>query len=461
MQPIISFVINVEQSIERCIDSVRAQTRDDIEIVVVDDCSDDETPSLIRAAVHGDARCHVYRHNRNQGAHLARRTGVAHTTGRYVVFVDGDDELEPTSCEVLAAVASARSFDILRFGRVVVPECGTTPEMAYAEERSFNNAIDADGGGLLASVFSERAPVRNTWCVIDCLFVGDLVRDAFSRMTADAIGRMQDSYEFFGIASMATRMLAFTEFRALRYHFGSGVSGYTLEALDAFDRGQRGIHASLAAVLAYARMLGDEQAVDCAEWFERTVWGIVGREWSGRLAAQDQSAGLERLRGVWGDQPVAYMLLDPLTARAQWFWDHGHYPSCQDEYARWSGLLALLTIPPDASPVVAERLGQFRSLSLKLDHRERQRLATVLDRELQSWLAVIEQRRRVEEQRLREERRHREEEERRAQEELRRQEEARILKSNSLPKKTVDFLFPEQSRPRTFIRRLTRALLGR
>lgn len=61
-----------------------------------------------------------------------------HATGKYVVFVDGDDRLQDTACEVLSSYASGRNFDILRFGRTVVPHGSANQDTALQEERSFN-----------------------------------------------------------------------------------------------------------------------------------------------------------------------------------------------------------------------------------------------------------------------------------------------------------------------------------
>ena len=139
--PTVSFVViayNVERYIADCLQSLRNQTNPDFEVVVVDDASTDSTKSVIESAIQNDSRFSLIAKDKNEGAHLARRTGVSHATGKYVVFVDGDDRLQDTACEVLSSYASGRNFDILRFGRTVVPHGSANQDTALQEERSFN-----------------------------------------------------------------------------------------------------------------------------------------------------------------------------------------------------------------------------------------------------------------------------------------------------------------------------------
>ena len=102
--PTVSFVViayNVERYIADCLQSLQNQTNPDFEVVVVDDASTDSTKSVIESAIQNDSRFSLIAKDKNEGAHLARRTGVSHATGKYVVVVAGDDRLQETACEVL------------------------------------------------------------------------------------------------------------------------------------------------------------------------------------------------------------------------------------------------------------------------------------------------------------------------------------------------------------------------
>lgn len=78
----------------RAIDSVLEQTVDDVEVVVVDDGSTDDTESVVDG--YDDERVRYIAHDDNRGANVARNTGIEAATGAYVAFLDSDDEWRPT-----------------------------------------------------------------------------------------------------------------------------------------------------------------------------------------------------------------------------------------------------------------------------------------------------------------------------------------------------------------------------
>ncbi|ELY42001.1 glycosyltransferase family 2 protein [Natronorubrum tibetense] len=81
---------NRATTLPRAIDSALAQTVDDLEVVVVDDGSTDDTDSVL--AEYDDPRVRPVVHATNQGANVARNTGIDHARGEYVAFLDSDDE---------------------------------------------------------------------------------------------------------------------------------------------------------------------------------------------------------------------------------------------------------------------------------------------------------------------------------------------------------------------------------
>ena len=79
----------------QAIDSIRAQTLKDWELIIVDDASGDTTPGMVEAWTQQDPRIRYYRHNTNQGAATARNTGLKHARGTYIAFQDDDDMSHP------------------------------------------------------------------------------------------------------------------------------------------------------------------------------------------------------------------------------------------------------------------------------------------------------------------------------------------------------------------------------
>lgn len=88
-----------EPFIRATIDSVKAQTYPQWEMIVVDDCSPDNTFGIVTEIARTDPRVRLVRHERNGGPALARNTGVAAARGRWLAMLDGDDQWLPQKLE--------------------------------------------------------------------------------------------------------------------------------------------------------------------------------------------------------------------------------------------------------------------------------------------------------------------------------------------------------------------------
>ncbi|MFC6955394.1 glycosyltransferase family 2 protein [Halorubellus litoreus] len=89
---------NRADALPRAIESVLAQTHDDVEAVVVDDASTDDT-QLILERYADDDRVRTFTHRENKGGNAARNTALEHATGDYVALLDSDDEWHPEKVE--------------------------------------------------------------------------------------------------------------------------------------------------------------------------------------------------------------------------------------------------------------------------------------------------------------------------------------------------------------------------
>ena len=83
---------NREKTISRCIDSVLKQTYKNIEIVIIDDCSNDNTEQIILNLSNNNDKIKYYKLPNNKGACYARNYGIRKSTGDYIALLDSDDE---------------------------------------------------------------------------------------------------------------------------------------------------------------------------------------------------------------------------------------------------------------------------------------------------------------------------------------------------------------------------------
>lgn len=119
-------VYNRETLVGRAIASCLTQSFDDFEVVVVDDGSSDGTVKAVER--FDDPRVRLLRHETNRGVCPARNTAMADARGRWLVFLDSDDELLPGALEAIARRAAAVPGDVggLRFA--CLDERGTSPD---------------------------------------------------------------------------------------------------------------------------------------------------------------------------------------------------------------------------------------------------------------------------------------------------------------------------------------------
>jgi glycosyltransferase involved in cell wall biosynthesis len=100
VSPTVSVVVatyNRSGMVGTAIRSVLAQTHRDTEVIVVDDCSPDDTAATVAAI--DDPRVRYVRHDRNRGLPAGRNTGIRAATGEFVAFLDDDDAWLPTKLE--------------------------------------------------------------------------------------------------------------------------------------------------------------------------------------------------------------------------------------------------------------------------------------------------------------------------------------------------------------------------
>ncbi len=118
-RPLISVIVpvyNIMEYLPRCVDSLCAQTYENLEILLVDDGSTDGTSALCDGLAKKDGRIRVF-HKENGGSSSARNLGIAHSRGEYIGFVDSDDYVEPQMYEELYECIEQFRTDIAQIGR--------------------------------------------------------------------------------------------------------------------------------------------------------------------------------------------------------------------------------------------------------------------------------------------------------------------------------------------------------
>jgi glycosyltransferase involved in cell wall biosynthesis len=126
-------VFKVEAYLKECVESLRNQTLKDIEIILVDDESPDNCPSICDNYAELDSRIKVI-HKKNGGLGYARNSGLEVATGEYVAFTDSDDYESPETYETLLGIAKNNLVDLLYYRFIGNNESESLQKTLYVDK---------------------------------------------------------------------------------------------------------------------------------------------------------------------------------------------------------------------------------------------------------------------------------------------------------------------------------------
>ncbi|AWY98504.1 MULTISPECIES: glycosyltransferase family 2 protein [Blautia] len=133
-QPLVSVLIpvyNVEEYLERCLDSVLNQSLTRIEVICVNDGSTDKSLEILKKYQENDSRVIIVS-KENGGLPSARNAGIERARGEYIGFVDSDDYVQPDMFEKLYNTAKKEKSDVVVCGANILPETPRASDWLYA-----------------------------------------------------------------------------------------------------------------------------------------------------------------------------------------------------------------------------------------------------------------------------------------------------------------------------------------
>ena len=168
--PVVSVVItvyNVENYIHRCIESVQNQTLSNIEIIVVDDATPDNSMDIVEEMANSDNRIKIVRHEKNMGLMWARKTGYTAAQGEYITFCDSDDYLPTDALELLYKEAIYSEANIVS-GNLTYVEANGKQTLLFSKLKYGNDKVSAFKSLL-------RGELRHNLC--SKLFKASILKD--------------------------------------------------------------------------------------------------------------------------------------------------------------------------------------------------------------------------------------------------------------------------------------------
>ena len=246
--PRVSIVIpayNAEAFVSTAVKSALAQTMGDVQVVVVDDGSTDSTVEVVERMAQADSRVQLVSHGENRKRLEARRTGIEHAQGEFILFLDADDELLPDAAERLLE-AQKGVYDIV--------QCSF--EVRYVDyvsdgDRWFNHAFNrapsttATGDDITHLVFLKR---KTTWSLCGKLMRTSLLKRAMTYISASSLTQAEDACIFFIVSCLAESYHGIGDYEGYIYNIDLGSSdarwfsmdldqfSYSCKYVDAMDQ---------------------------------------------------------------------------------------------------------------------------------------------------------------------------------------------------------------------------------
>ncbi len=162
-QPLVSILMtayNRQAFIAEAIESVLSSTYSNFELIIVDDCSKDDTVYIAKTFANKDARIQVYVNEQNLGDYPNRNKAATYAKGEYLMYVDSDDKIYPEG--IALCVKAMLQFPNSGFGIAVTGNEGISPQLLSSQDAIQNHFFKkpflmvGPGGTIQSKSFFEQ-----------------------------------------------------------------------------------------------------------------------------------------------------------------------------------------------------------------------------------------------------------------------------------------------------------------
>ena len=227
-QPKVSVIIpiyNVEKYLDRTLYSATNQTLKELEIICVEDSSTDNSKEILEKYAESDPRIRCIWHTQNLGVSVSRKQAIQLATGKYIMFLDGDDVLDICACRELYHVIEKEQSDIVQFGTEVEPigdiqenELKTVKDLLVP----FLGCLSAKRPGEITNeCFYYKKFNFSLW---NKIYRTDVVKNAIEYYADARFNISEDMYLFFLISFFSKTYVGIQK-KYYRYQFGAGITG--------------------------------------------------------------------------------------------------------------------------------------------------------------------------------------------------------------------------------------------
>lgn len=351
--PFFSVIIpcyNCAKYLPECLNSLITQDYTQWEAIVVNDASTDNSYDVASRFATQDDRIRLLNKEKNEGLHLARKSGTALSAGKYVLFLDSDDAFAKGTLNKIHSTIQKELPDILRFGLICREQKGMSSRAARDFEAWANvDSPVSDQEQLLSDVFISANEYGRDWHVTHKAFQGDICRKAFNVMTDSRLERAEDSYEFLVLASMSDLELTDTSIHGYIYNIGRGVTTNSALPLNQFLISAKQMKSCWMEAEHFASstdsMLVKKSAVRLKE---RLTFALMN-EWKDRVSENEKVEAAKSIASIIGKTEAATALMR--FARDDAYASLEYLNPKTSSFLAWADLAEELTSGIDTLPV--------------------------------------------------------------------------------------------------------------
>lgn len=176
-------VYNAEEYVERCVNSICNQTYSNLEIILVNDGSSDNSKSICESLVSKDARIKLI-NQENGGSSIARNTGLENATGDIISFVDSDDYIESIMLEKMLQLLIDNNLEVVEIERNAASD-----NVEFDDSFTIEDTFTATERIIKTTAFQVWKRIYKRTVVEDMRFIPKIIhQDAF--FTVDVINKI-------------------------------------------------------------------------------------------------------------------------------------------------------------------------------------------------------------------------------------------------------------------------------
>lgn len=154
---VITACYNSEKYISETLNSVLNQTHQNWELLLVDDCSKDNTIPIIKEFQKTDKRIKLFQLDVNSGAAIARNTAIKDANGEFIAFLDGDDKWLPKKLELQLEFMISNNYNLTHTAYELIDNNGVklNKTIVPAKTLNYNDMLYSNKIGCLTAIYNQ------------------------------------------------------------------------------------------------------------------------------------------------------------------------------------------------------------------------------------------------------------------------------------------------------------------